>query len=186
MWPAQPHVRGDDQALEGSLPTARSAQPHVRGDDILANSAWFMFAWLSPTCVGTTADVEVANSCPVRLSPTCVGTTRNAVDGHAVEVRLSPTCVGTTCRPSFRFGRCAAQPHVRGDDEQAARRPTRRLTAQPHVRGDDVLGTRVSQIVDHGSAPRAWGRRQLRVASCFASCGSAPRAWGRPRVAYVL
>ena len=138
----------------------------------------------------------------IRLTPTCVGTTREDPEG-LLGRRLTPTCVGTTCPWSrLRRGR-PAHPHVRGDDECAARtkgsqsgspprawgrRPSSarrplRPSAHPHVRGDDRVRVGHARC-PAGSPPRAWGRRLLHRPR-LDGLGSPPRAWGRPALEKV-
>ena len=132
----------------------------------------------TPTCVGTTSSVAVAQSPVFGSPPRAWGRRMDRRGRSRGSVRFTPTCVGTTARAALSS--CSASVH-------------------PHVRGDDRGGSMMS-FHAFGSPPRAWGRpggeedgedeclvhphvrgddRQI-GRNCLAQYGSPPRAWGRP------
>ena len=157
---------------------ARPAQPHARGDDRNVGGGMVQVPGSAPRAWGR-PDVIGRREPPFRLSPTRVGTTPTSWsatrsssaqphargDDHAwslVGVRLRGSAPRAWGRPDACAPPTAALrlSPTRVGTTPSTTPPPSRWTAQPHARGDD-------RVCDHarpgqsGSAPRAWGRRDL-------------------------
>src|SRR5690606_34352098 len=110
--------------------------PHVRGDDGNRRGRGRRRRRLTPTCVGTTGSGEL-------LLQRFRGSPPRAWGRHAPAGR-------TRALP-------AAHPHVRGDDERAARGLGLELRLTPTCVGTTSVLRRPAEPPP-GSPPRAWGR----------------------------
>ena len=139
-----------------ALPCGRWAHPRVRGDDGRKLARHEGSSWLTPACAGTTLRAATESTAVsahprVRGDDQRLGLTILAVTGSPPRARgrprtltlttgstgLTPACAGTT-------GHCAES--------------RRRRRAHPRVRGDDPFFP-LFAAVEHGSPPRARGRR---------------------------
>jgi len=157
--PVHPHVRGDGTSANG-VPAAKAGSPPRAWGRPRTPRPRTPPTRFTPTCVGTAPGTS-SSPATKSVHPHVRGDGLPAITGRARDIgspprawgrhlvcgqlsyvqRFTPTCVGTAEAPP-----CNAPP----------------ASVHPHVRGDCAEYAAVN-AAEHGSPPRAWGRRSGRL-----------------------
>ena len=181
--PVHPHVRGDNDQVEGELRRQAGSPPRAWGQ-LAGKFRHHQNPRFTPTCVGTTGTTS-RPCCPRTVHPHVRGDNESPSSHIGVVSRFTPTCVGTTPPPQRGMKSLAVHPHVRGDNVTGHECPASNdgspprawgqlsispasigtSTVHPHVRGDNTVCA-ADRHVFAGSPPRAWGQHHGAAMDC--------------------